>query len=98
MNTTKITIPMNITVVTATITLGHVEVPVTKAIVNQLPHLPGTLPKGWNREDVKCFGSVELPDEYWYLYSTPGGVHRSRSLLTTLDKVNEEPQRIILVK
>lgn len=89
---------MNITIKTLTVQVESKEVPLTKAMVNQLPYLPTTLPKGLDKDAIKCIGSVSLTDAIWYLYSTPTDLYRSKSYFTCISGIDQEPQRFILTK
>lgn len=89
---------MNVTIKTLTVQVESKSVPLTRAMVNQLDYMPSTLKKGWQIEDIKCIGSVSLPDFIWYLYQTPDGLMRSRSYLSNLSEAYTKPQRLILIK
>jgi hypothetical protein len=89
---------MNITIKTLTVQVESKEVPLTKAMVNQLDYMPVSLPRDWKWDDIKCIGSVSLTDAIWYLYNTPDGLRRSRGHICTLSESHIQPPRLILTK
>ena len=86
---------MNITINTATVVQGDREVPLTRAIVRQLPFLRDK----WDRSQLKCIGDVRLDEfEILYLIQTPEGLCQSRAVPHISITDNGNITRIILIK
>lgn len=68
------------------------EVPLTRSMVNQLEHLNGM----WSRNDITVVGSVSLPNEIVYLFTTPRGLQRAGHLPGVF--IDTDAPRIILTK
>lgn len=87
---------MNITIKTATVTVEDREVPLTRAMVNQLEYLH----EGWTREVVELIGSVSLPDAIVYLFKTPRGIQRAARIPSGINHIGDANSfpRIILTK
>lgn len=81
---------MEISLTTATVTVGKKTAPLTKAIVKQLAWFT---PMQWTRGQVQGVGSVDLGDALSYLLMTPDGLQRTSQQISgvTNDK------RIILL-
>jgi hypothetical protein len=87
---------MLITIKTAFVQLEGREVPLTRAMVNQLE----SLHSGWTRDVVTLIGSVSLPDAIVYLFKTPRGLQKSNHIPSGITHVGDESSypRIILTK
>lgn len=88
---------MNAIIKTAIVTVENREVPLTRAMVNQMEFMKMTLPDGWSSDCIKVLGSVSLPDAITYIFATPRGLQKNGYIPTAL-QTGEEPPRLILLK
>lgn len=86
---------MNVTIKTLVVQVANREVPLTKAMVMQLPYMRDAQ---YQRGEVKCIGDVSLPNEVIYLMQTADGLFQQRSTPHIETTDNGNIQRIILTK
>jgi hypothetical protein len=93
---------MNVTIKTLTVQMDSKEVPLTRAMVNQMPWFEDRWTiADFESGDCKVLGEVSLPDKIWLLVQTPHGIQISsthsgvRNIATQL---KTRIERIILLK
>ena len=86
---------MNITIKTLTVQVDEKSVPLTKAMVKQLPYLRDIK---YTVDQLKCIGDVAFPDEIVYLIQTPDGLTQTRCIPRIELTDGGNIQRFILIK
>ena len=86
---------MNITIKTLTVQVDEKSVPLTKAMVKQLPYLRDIK---YTVDQLKCIGDVAFPDEIVYLIQTPDGLTQTRCTPRIELTDGGNIQRFILIK
>lgn len=86
---------MQVTIKTLLVQIADREVPLTKAMVKQLPYLRDIK---YTVDQLKCIGDVAFPDEIVYLIQTPDGLTQTRCTPRIELTDGGNIQRIILTK